>query len=151
LARYIDLYNIASYGRVKVNLEHFTMSRRNPIFLGYSENEDIKPSVRQSSISSYSQASLLRSNSNKIGRTAQDELNAVNRRIRVKEESRPHAGSLALSTRDTTTVGRTIPGPPWPMSIVLIRELFYFENEMDRMTDIKSIHDRKHVGKLLCY
>src|SRR6202035_4967508 len=45
-------------------------------------------------------------------RTAEVEREEVNRRIRERAP-RPHIGSSSLSTRDTTTKGRTIPLPPW--------------------------------------
>jgi hypothetical protein len=79
-------------------------------------------------------------------RTADIEREEVNKRIRDRVP-RPHIGSSSLSTRDITTKGRTTPLPPWKIEMLLIRELFYFDNEMDRTDDIKSIYKRTFVGK----
>ena len=87
---------------------------------------------------------------NKPFRTAEAEREEVNKRIREKG-FRPHAGSSSLSTRDSTTDGRTISLAPWSIEMVLIRELFYFDNEMDRTDDIKAIYKRTFVSMYFFY
>jgi hypothetical protein len=78
-------------------------------------------------------------------RTAEDERQEVNRRIASKA-LKPHAGSSALSTRDQQVTGRSISYGPWEIQLVLIRERYYYDSELDRTDDAKTIWKRMFIG-----
>ena len=101
--------------------------------------------IRSSPILPIRTTSLVNSKKKDTSRTAEDERQEVNRRIASKA-LKPHAGLGALSTRDQQVTGRSISYGPWEIQLVLIRERFYYDSELDRTDDAKTTWKRMFIG-----
>jgi hypothetical protein len=82
---------------------------------------------------------------NPAGRIANLEREVQNVRIKNAQLARPHAGSIAMSTR-TQVIARTNPNPPWNISVVLLKERFSYDSLEDKEDDVRSHIDRKYIG-----
>lgn len=68
----------------------------------------------------------------------EEERELQNAKTKSSFQSRPHAGSSALSMK-SQTLPRTISHPPWTFLIVLVSERFSFASEEDREEGAKQV------------
>jgi hypothetical protein len=71
----------------------------------------------------------------------------VNNRLKNTQNSRPNAGSSALSSR-VSNIPRTT-SQQFTFTIVLIAESFYYTSQEDHEFELPTVITRKHIGTFL--